>query len=242
MPQIYVIYGTTNEGRFQYDITEQLWRQIGDSNFAHNVPPFDRNEKFHPRHSIDDFIFFFTRSQRRSYTKRYNLDIIGALTVQYGVSKTVAVEDDLPFLLLDIRLSFPKETLRLSDVSKFLKYAVGDDYVNLARKLSVFDIGGLLFSGVRVFLESETNALKPEGNDFVYFEYWADYHKHFSPHFIVIGEHSFSSAERFPFPLNTIVEVDEEVPEDEFEPLNVPVPVNVIYPVITLQKNFGEEV
>jgi len=240
LPQIVVVYGQTNDNRFQYTITDELWKLIVENNRLHQLAPFDRNEKFDPRHSIDDFLFFFTRSEDYDYAKRYNVDIIGALTVEYSVGHT----EDEDFLLLDIRLSFPKEILLFSDVSKFLKYAVGDNYVGLARKLSIFppsfEQDALSFCGVRVFLESETNALTLPGNDFVFFEYWANYHKHFSPHFIVTGNNSFASADPLPFPLNTIAEADEEVPDDEFVPLNIPVPINVIADAAMMAADAGE--
>jgi hypothetical protein len=124
-------------------------------------------------------------------------------------------------------VSYPKECLEFSDVSKFLKYAVGDNYVGLARKLSVCETGGLTFAGVRLFLTSKTNALRLDGNSFVFEEYWAHYHQNFSTHFITTGDSSFASSEALPFPLHSIAEVDEEVLE-AFVPLNIPTPVNVI--------------
>lgn len=218
VPQNIVIQGASSDSRFEYTITEDLRVKIVRNNQLNECEPSDRHPIFHPRHSIEDFLYFFGKSKYIDYTKRYNLDVFGAFSVLYGVNHTEGGDA----LLLDIEITFPRECLGYSDVTKFLKYAVDDNYVGLARKLTVFDTGDFpVFCGVRVYLTSETNALRLTGNPYVYIEYWANYHKKFSKHFTPIADSTFASKESLPFPLQTIAEVDEDVPM-EFVHVNIP--------------------
>ena len=155
VPKTFSFY-VAGEFAFDYVVNQPMKNRLQTYCQINNFPPFDRYPMFDPRHSIDDFLYFWTEANDVDYCKAYNLDQFGACNVEYQTSLSICET----FVYFDIILNHPRNALSPEDVNGFLQYAVNANYVALARKLSINNNGPNLppFGSVRVALEDTTRS------------------------------------------------------------------------------------
>jgi hypothetical protein len=228
VPKTFVFH-SAREHRFDYVVNQQIKDRIRTYCQNYERAPYDRNAMFDPRFSIDDFLYFWKEANTPDYEKMYNLDQFGVCNVVYSAQFSPCNT----FMYFDITLNHPRNVINYMGIYAFLQYAVNDNYISLARKLSLHDNGPLPpFRHIRVILEDTTGNVMRIPTGIVWSSFSAEAFQSFSKHFEPVGQvaqNVFMSVQELPFPVDTIVSLDVDVPAFEYTHMaddNAPAPAD----------------
>jgi hypothetical protein len=153
MPQR-ISFGDNPMELIEYDVNPQMVKKLRGIYQQCNRQPPDSYPIFHPTQSIEHFLFFLDGFENgdEKFARQYNFDPFGLVKILYSC----AIADDGESTDFVITFYYPRLAMTTAHIRNLLRYAIHNNFVAFAQKLSAHPIQPP-FRDVVIRLDSDTD-------------------------------------------------------------------------------------